>query len=164
MVYFERRVVLPADTQSGVDTFLGQIDAFLALLNSSYTTIDNAVSADAIKDIKGTLKSMYTIVDKTLTPGTISAFLDLFKSIATAFERAVVDTTPEHIENTMKRIESTFANLDAITKNIRNYTNVVAVLLGALLLSVTVNIALVVCLKHSSRKIAILKDGSKNVR
>ena len=161
MVSFDQHIVLPPDTQSRVDTLLHQHDTFLALFNTSSTSLHNTISADSVKNFDRTLASMAETLDSTLTPGTVSTFLTTLDRMATTFDRAITYETPNHLERALKSIESTFANIDAITANVRDFTNVVAVLLVVLGVSVLINVVLVFYVRGKNGTIAALKDRSK---
>ncbi|KAF2681216.1 hypothetical protein K458DRAFT_406580 [Lentithecium fluviatile CBS 122367] len=151
------RVVLAADTQARVDTFLSQIDTFLTLFNASSTSLTSTVTADTVKSFEGTLKSAAGAVEKTVASDTIPNFVKTVYSIANTFDRAIAPNVP-------KNIESALVNVEVITRNIRNFTNVVTFLLIALWISVVLNVFLVWYVSRKNKVILQLKDKSKKWR
>jgi predicted PurR-regulated permease PerM len=141
MVNFDQNIILAADTQSRVDTLLGQFNAFLSVFNTTSTTLQN-----------------------TITPGTVVTLVSSFDSIATTFDKAIPADTPQYLDNTLKSIESTFVNIHAITSNIQNLTSIVAILIVWMLsVSMLLNVIMVFYLRSQNRTIAELKDQSKKV-
>jgi len=157
--------VLPPETQFRVDELLRQIQVILDFIHNTPARVDDVGPADShietIKSFEVAFKSIADTLHNTVTPRSVSDFLNSFDRIATTFQRTITSETPIHLENTLRSIESTFSNIDAITSHVRDFTNIVGVLVIGLGVSVLFNIMLVFYVRGKDRAIARLKEGRK---